>query len=60
MAEISGPRVENITDPGPGSQDQPYPKPNAKVADPAKPVPPVTPEIGVPDEEEKRKLDEMA
>lgn len=61
MAETSGPRIENITDPGGGgSQDQPYQKPHARAADPAKPAPTSTPEIGFPDEEEKRKLDEMA
>jgi hypothetical protein len=63
MAEIPGPRIESITDLGPGSQDQPYQRPSAKpavAALPAKPAPPSTPEIGAPDEEEKPKLDEMA
>jgi hypothetical protein len=60
MAEISGPRIESITDPGPGSQDEPYPKPPAKGVVPAKPSPPGLPEIGARDEQEKPKLDEMA
>lgn len=60
MAEISGPRSEGISDLGPGSQEQQYQGP-VKFSPPAKvAAPPEIPEIGAPEEDEKRNLDEMA
>jgi hypothetical protein len=60
MAEISGPRIESISDPGSGSQEPPREKPQVKPYAAWKPDPSKTPEIGAPEEEEKRQLDEMA
>ena len=60
MDEISAARIEGISDPGPGSQGQPYKTARAKAAAAGKPAPPNTPEIGAAEEEEKCKLDEMA
>ena len=60
MAEISGPRSEPISDLGPGSQDEPYQGRPAKAVPAPKVKPADVPEIGVPDEAEKLKLDEMA
>lgn len=60
MAEISAPRSEAISDTGPGSQDQQSPARPAKPAAVAKSEPPKLPELGVPDDDEKPKLDEMA
>jgi hypothetical protein len=60
MAEITPPRIESIADPGPGPQDQSAHKQRVKAVIPGKPVPPNTPEISAPEEEEQHELDEMA
>lgn len=60
MAEILSPRIESITDPGPGPQDQSAKKTRLKTTAPGKPPPPHVPEISQPEEEEKHELDEMA
>jgi hypothetical protein len=60
MAEIASPRIESISDPGPGPQDQPSKKTRLKTTSPWKSPPPHVPEISQPEEEEKHKLDEMA
>jgi hypothetical protein len=60
MAEITPSRIESISDPNSGPQEQPAPKPRAKAAAAGKPASPHAPEISAPEEEEKHKLDEMA
>jgi len=60
MAEITPPRIESISDPNSGSQEQPAQKPRTKVAIGAKPASPPVPEISAPEEDEKHELDEMA
>lgn len=58
MVEITPPRIESTSDPGPGSRERPAPTHPAKAADPGKP--PSLPEIGSPEQDEKHDLDEMA
>jgi hypothetical protein len=60
MAEISPPRIESISDPNSGPQDQPAPNPRAKQDVAAKPAPPRVPEVSAPEEEDQHQLDEMA
>ena len=60
MAEISPPRIESISDPGSGPQDQPGQNPRVKPAVAVKLHSPPLPEISSPEEEEKHALDEMA
>jgi hypothetical protein len=60
MAEISTPRIEGISDAGPGSTESSEQKPRPKPDAAEKPAAVKAPEIGEADEEEKRELDEMA
>jgi hypothetical protein len=60
MAEIAPPRIESISDPNSGPQDQPAQKPRVKAAAAGKPAPPHVPEVSAPGEEDKHELDEMA
>jgi len=59
MPEILPPRIESISDPHSGPQEEAAPKPRAKTAA-GKPAPPQLPEISAPEEEDKHELDEMA
>ena len=59
MAEIVSPRIESISDPGPGTQDQFAKNARHKAKDSEK-SPPHVPEISQPEEEDKHELDEMA
>jgi hypothetical protein len=60
MAEITSSRIESISDPNSGPQDQQHQKPHAKAAAAGKPATPHLPEVSAPEEEEKHELDEMA
>lgn len=61
MAEITPPRIELISDPNTGTQEQPAQKPRAKAAAAGKPSPlSRLPEVSAPEEEDQHKLDEMA
>jgi hypothetical protein len=60
MAEILPPRIESISDPHSGPQDNPAQTPRAKAVAAGKPAPPHSPEISAPEEEDKHELDEMA
>jgi hypothetical protein len=60
MAEITPPHIESISDPPAGSREQTAPRPRAKGAAAGKSSLPHTPEISVPEDTEKHKLDEMA
>ena len=60
MAEIISPRIESITDPGPGPQDQSTRNARPKAKASGKSTPSQVPEISQPAEEEKHNLDEMA
>jgi hypothetical protein len=60
MADITPPRIESISDPNSGLQDQPPPKPRVKAAAAGKPAPPHVPQVSAPGEEEIHELDEMA
>ena len=60
MAEITSSRIESISDPNSGPQEQPAQKPRAKAAAAGKPTPSHVPEVSAPEEEEKHELDEMA
>ncbi len=60
MAEIVPSRIDSLSDPNSGPQDQPARKPRAKAATAEKPNPAPDPDLGPPDEQDKHKLDEMA
>jgi len=60
MAEIVPPRIESISDPNSGPQDQPAPKPRVRAVVATKPDSPPLPDISPVEEEDKHKLDEMA
>jgi hypothetical protein len=62
MAEILPPRIGSISDPNSGPQDQPAPKPRAKIVTAAKPDPSRVPDLDLSPAEDgdKHELDEMA
>ncbi len=60
MAEISASRIEPMSDPSHGRQDQPAQKQHAKTASAGKVTSPPVPKVSEPDEEDKHSLDEMA
>jgi len=60
MGDILPHRIEPISDPKPGPQEQPARKPRKKAADEEKPAPTPDPDIGSPEEEDKHELDETA
>jgi hypothetical protein len=60
MAEILTPRIESISDPRSGPQDQQAQKHPPKVAPAEKQASPPVPQIGAAEEEDKHNLDEMA
>jgi hypothetical protein len=60
MAEIVPPRIELISDPNSGPQDQPAPKPRHKAVVASKPAPLRVPDISCAEEEDEHELDEMA